>query len=231
VVLESADGAGAAPPPPPPAPIDLVYDPDTGSWRAPQQATGALPKLPAAAGTPKQSLSTPKLSGTEHLPEGFEEEAIARLDNEGLEAEGELLSDLTSHGNAPRIRAATGIGGESAHTAPQSAMRSVPGYDPRAALTRILNRVTHRGFDDPWKADFQKLARETGDTTITVQKLFDTVEKAALGNPHFRPGEAKSVVELLRDELFVQHGLSPTDLVRLPYSKIGAARGRAPRRP
>jgi RHS repeat-associated protein len=177
---------------------------------------------PSPAAAPKQGSSTPKPSGTGHLPEGFEKEAVAQLEKGALKSEGEMLSDLTSHGNASRVRAATGAVGESAHTAPQAAMRTHPGYDPQAAITRILNRVTHRGFDNPWKAEFQKLARGTGDTTITAQKLFDTVKKAALGNPHFRPGEAKSVVQMLSDELFVQQGLKPTDLVRLPYSKAAA---------
>jgi Domain of unknown function (DUF4157) len=40
----------AAPPAPPPAVIDLVYDPDTGSWRAPQAAAGALPPGPQPQG-------------------------------------------------------------------------------------------------------------------------------------------------------------------------------------
>jgi RHS repeat-associated protein len=180
----------------------------------------AEPDEPAAPpkAAPKQGSSSPKSSGQGKLPEGFADEAAAQIDKGGLKAEGKMLDDLTSHGNASRVKAATGIKGQSAHVAPRSGMRDLPGYNPRDAITRILNKTTHSGFDNPWKAVFQRVARQIGGKTITAQEFFDTVSKAALSNPHFTPEEARSMIGLLRDELFMQQGLHPTDPVRLPYS-------------
>ena len=59
----------------------------------------------------------------------------------------------------------------------------------------------------------------TGDKQITAQELFDVVSDAARNNPDFSPEEANSVIELLRDELFVQLGLTPDSMVRAPYSR------------
>jgi hypothetical protein len=52
-----------------------------------------------------------------------------------------------------------------------------------------------------------------------VGDYFNVMRDAIGNNPHFSNAEANSMVELLRDELFVQHGLSETDMLRLPYSK------------
>jgi hypothetical protein len=98
-------------------------------------------------------------------------------------------------------------------------MRNVAGYDPRAALTRLLDSTAHGGFDDYWKSVFRQMATSSGETKIAVRDYFNTMRDAIGNNPHFTTGEATSMVEWLRDELYVQHGLRDDDLLRLPYSK------------
>lgn len=98
-------------------------------------------------------------------------------------------------------------------------MRDVAGYNPRAALTRLLDAAAHRGFDDYWKSVFRQMANSSGESTIAVRDYFNTMRDAIGSNPHFTTAEANSMVELLRDELFVQHGLRDNDLLRLPYSR------------
>jgi hypothetical protein len=59
----------------------------------------------------------------------------------------------------------------------------------------------------------------SGQKTISVKDYFRVMSDAIKNNPHFTAEEAKSMIDLLKDELFVQHGLKDTDKLRLPYSK------------
>jgi len=153
------------------------------------------------------------------IPDEYFDEALSRIDQGELRASGAHLTDLTSHAQSSAARAERGVSGQSAHISARSAMRTVPGYDPRAALTRLLDATTHRGFDDYWKRVFRQMARTSGESTISVRDYFNVMRDAIGSNPHFTNAEANSMLELLRDELFVQHGLSEDDLLRLPYSK------------
>jgi RHS repeat-associated protein len=167
------------------------------------------------------SQSSPEPNSTQIPPEYFDE-AMTRIDEGELQASGAHLQDLTNHAQSSAARAERGIAaqsGQSAHVSARSAMRNVPGYDPRAALTRLLDSTPHRGFDDNWKRVFRQMANASGDTEIAVGDYFNVMRDAIGNNPHFSNAEANSMVELLRDELFVQHGLSETDMLRLPYSK------------
>lgn len=167
-------------------------------------------------GSPQGSPPEPQSS---RVPDEAIDEMIAKIDQGGLQASGAHLSDLTSHAQSPAAKAERGLTGQSSHVSAQSAMRTVPGYDPRAAITRILDVATHRGFDDYWKGVFRGMARTSGQSTITVREYFNVMRDAIGNNPHFTNAEANSMVELLRDELNVQHGLRDDDVVRLPYSK------------
>lgn len=97
-------------------------------------------------------------------------------------------------------------------------MPNVPGYNPRASITRLLDSVRHRGFDDYCKRVFGQMANASGETQISVRDYWNTMHDAIGANPHFSTEEANSMVELLRDELYVQYGLRDTDMLRLPYS-------------
>src|SRR5262249_24138485 len=177
--------------------------------------TAAEVKTEAAA------LTKVETSAARVPPEYFDQ-AISRIDQGELKASGAHLNDLTSHAQSAAARAErglTGVTGQSAHISAQSAMRNLPGYNPRAALTRLLDATTHQGFDDYWKQVFRQMANASGESSISVSDYFNVMRDAIGNNPHFSTAEANSMVELLRDELFVQHGLAETDLLRLPYSK------------
>lgn len=156
------------------------------------------------------------------VPDEYFDDAMRSIDQGNLQPSGAHLDDLTSHAQSSAARAERGIpaaSGQSAHISARSAMRNVAGYDPRAALTRLLDSTAHRGFDDYWKAVFRSMARTSGESTITVREYFNVMRDAIGNNPHFSNAEANSMLELLRDELFVQHGLRDDDLLRLPYSQ------------
>ncbi len=158
---------------------------------------------------------------TDKLPDEFVDDAIKAVDDDKLKASGAHIDDLTNHRQSRTARKERGISsedGQSAHVSAQAAMRNVKDYNPKDALTRLLDKTTHRGFDDYWKSEFRKLVAK-GDKTITVKDYFDIMSDAAKNNIHFTLDEAASMIELLRDELYVQHGLRDGDLLRLPYSK------------
>jgi hypothetical protein len=157
-------------------------------------------------------------TNSSHIPEEYFVEAIESIDQGKLQASGAHLNDLTNHAQSRAARTERGITGQSTHISARSAMKGVATYDPKAALTRILSEKTHRGFDDYWKHEFRKMAN-SGGNKITVRDYFNTMCDAIRNNRYFSPLEANSMVELLRDELYVQHGLKDSDLLRLPYSK------------
>jgi RHS repeat-associated protein len=157
----------------------------------------------------------------DRIPDDVIDEALERIDR-GEFTSSAMLDDLTNHAQSRAARAQAGLNGttgQSAHISPQSAMRDLPQYDPRAAITRLMDQTRHRGFDDFWKRVFQARWHRTKDPTITAGELFEIVSDAARNNPHFTPDEAASIIELLRDELFVQMGLNYDSLLRAPYSR------------
>ena len=133
-------------------------------------------------------------------------------------AEGALI-ELQEHGAARAIRGDAGVSGrdvQSMHLAPQAAMKGVPGYDPREALTAFGKTDDHRSIDAHWRAEFQTRANQ-GQTTITAQDLFDTVSDS-IRQGTFSDAEKQSLILRLQDELFVDRGLAPNSQLRLPYS-------------
>ena len=123
-----------------------------------------------------------------------------------------------------RNRQEIGVSGkdvESGHLLPQAVGKKVVGYNADHALTRLLKKSTHASMDAPWKADF-KAMRAAGKTTATAQEVFDTVANAIQKAPEIEPGEKMSLIAALTDEMFMQHGLKPDDLLDLPYPNIKA---------
>lgn len=156
---------------------------------------------------------------TESLSDAFVDESLERIEQGHFESEGTLLSDLIGHSKAKDARAESGLSDyQSAHISARSAMRDLEGYDPNAAITRLMNPDAHKAFDSYWKSEFQRRSG-AGEKTLLVSEYFEVMEVAIRKNPHFTKGEAESMVELLKDELFSQHQLKPGDILRLPYSK------------
>lgn len=110
-------------------------------------------------------------------------------------------------------------GAQGAHVTPQSAAR---GYlDPNDLVARMM--VTGKGhqhtvFDAHWQATFRQIRQATGRTTTTAQEVFDVVSDAMCNSGAFSPAEAETMVQLLRSELFLTHGLSPNSPMRMPGS-------------
>jgi hypothetical protein len=151
------------------------------------------------------------------LPPGYVDDALAAIDDDALVASGEPV-ELTNYAQAPAAKLQSGLTDtQAAHVSARSAMRIVAGYNPRAALVRLLSKAAHAGFDDYWKAVFRSMTKTSGNT-ISVGDYFNVMRDAIGNNPYFTTGEANSMVELLRDELYVQYGLKDADKVRLPYS-------------
>lgn len=138
-----------------------------------------------------------------------------------VQAEGDI-TQLQPHAAATQNRTELGVSGrqvQSAHGAPQSAMRGVPGYDPDAALTRLMDRSTHTGMDQYWKQTFQAM-RRSGQTQATAREVYDIVAESIRRAPGLAAGERNSLIARLSDEMFVEFGLSPTDTMTLPYPNI-----------
>ena len=135
------------------------------------------------------------------------------------------LVEFGRHGSARTNRTAAGLQGhESGHVAPQAVMKQAPDYNPRDALTRFLDPANHRGMtgmDHFWKNDFDALraARMAGapgkQPQATVQELHDIVANA-IRRSSLPPGEKRSLIARLSDEMFVESGLSPTQLLNIP---------------
>lgn len=126
---------------------------------------------------------------------------------------------LIGHGSAREARGALGLSGrvwESAHGGGRSIMRTVSGYDPNAALTRLLPRNVHREMDRFWQAEARSL-RAQGRTSWTAQEAFDATARSINRTTGLTEAEKFTHIQRLRDEMFVEWGLSELTPVRLPF--------------
>ena len=105
------------------------------------------------------------------------------------------------------------------HEAPQSVMKSVSGYNPDDALTKLGERSLHSGMDAYWKQTFQDM-RRAGRTTATAKEIYDVVAESIRRAPVLPQGDKNSLVLRLQDEMFVEYGLKPADVLPLPYPNI-----------
>jgi hypothetical protein len=130
--------------------------------------------------------------------------------------------ELQPHGAATETRKALGVSGkqvQSAHGAPQSVMERVAGYNPNRALTRLLDRGVHSGMDEFWKKTFQSM-RSAGRSNATAQEVHDIVAESIRRAPSLSIGEKNSLIARLSDEMFVEFGLKPDDVLDLPYPNL-----------
>jgi hypothetical protein len=126
------------------------------------------------------------------------------------------------HAGATRNRQALGVSGkdvQSGHLAPQSVMKPVPGYNPGQALTKLLDKAVHTGMDQYWKETFQAM-RAAGRTEATAQEIHDVVAESIRRAPGLAPGDKSSLIARLTDEMFVEFGLRPGDMLDLPYPNL-----------
>jgi hypothetical protein len=171
-------------------------------------------------------VATSKASGGQGTStdgyEGFQK----MLHEEGavgnIEPAGNMIQ-LGEHGGASRNRARLGVSGadvQSAHVAPQGLMKQAPNYNPNHALTRLMENTNHTGMDHLWKHEFDALRdarRAAGQpTTATVQEVNDVIARAIDRAPGLPPGEKKSLIARLQDEVFKESGFNPTDVVEIP---------------
>jgi hypothetical protein len=129
---------------------------------------------------------------------------------------------LQPHGSASTARKALGQSGkqvQSAHGAPQSVMKKVPGYSPRTALTKLMDKASHSGMDAYWKRTFRSM-RAAGRQRATAQEIFDVVAESINRAPSLAAGEKSSLIARLTDEMFMESGLTPTDMLDLPYPNV-----------
>ena len=130
---------------------------------------------------------------------------------------------LHPHGAATDARKALGVSGkdvQSAHGAPRSVMKGVGGYNPNNALAKLLDTAVHSGMDQFWKDTFMAM-RRAGRTNATAQEIHDIVAESIRRAPGLSAGEKGSLVARLTDEMFVESGLKPGDVLDLPYPNIG----------
>jgi len=128
--------------------------------------------------------------------------------------------ELIAHATAGRARAARGLGGrlwESAHGIGQSIMRFVRGYDPEAALTRLLPRRVHREMDRFWQREARRLVAK-GEISWTAKEAFDATAESIRRTTSLTAKERISHIQRLHDEMFVEWGLQESEKVRLPFS-------------
>jgi len=161
-----------------------------------------------------------KTPNNTQVPDEYFDEAARTMGEDTLQRpQGALLQDLTRYGDAPAARKELGTAAQGAHFTPQSAVRDLPGFSPRNTMVRMLGKVVHSGMDSRWLSDLMRRWFTTGQKTISAGELFDTVSAAIRANPHFSPGEAQSMIELLEDELRINYGLKPGDPTRAPFSR------------
>jgi len=183
-----------------------------------EAATGKL-----ASGEATREAASLTASGGAAIERDEFAEFQTMLEQEGATGEvssGEL-TQLQPHGRTPEYRKVQGVTGkkvQSAHLAPQSVMKGVAGYNSRSALTRLMQRDVHTGMDHYWKQTFIRM-RSAGQTRATAQAIHDVVAESIRAAPGLSEGAKTSLVARLTDEMFVEYGLKPTDLLDLPYAR------------
>jgi hypothetical protein len=131
---------------------------------------------------------------------------------------GERL-DLLEHRNAPRIRKKYSIPGnkaQSMHDAPQSAMRDLPNWEAGTSFTVLGESEVHSSINAGWKREFQAMGKN-GPSHIPAKQLEDVVGRS-INESALRPEQQVALKQRLKDELYLDYGLTEDSLVRRPYS-------------
>jgi hypothetical protein len=75
--------------------------------------------------------------------------------------------------------------------------------------------------DEYWKQSFRAM-RGAGRTQAKAQEIYDIVAESIRRAPGLSAGEKNSLIARLSDEMFVEYGLQPNDVLDLPYANIPA---------
>lgn len=204
--------------------VDAKATATAGSPAAPRDAIPAPPGRPPSKplGPPPEKSAKASAEATPLFSADDIAQAFDGTETGGLKAVGDLIQ-LGPHGAASRNRQEIKVSGrdvESGHLAPQAVMKNnVVDYNAEHALTILLKKIDHKGMDASWKKDF-KAMRAAGETTATAQTIFDAVANSIRKAPGLKLGQKNSLVAALTDEMFMQRGLKPTDLLELPYPNV-----------
>jgi hypothetical protein len=107
---------------------------------------------------------------------------------------------------------------EAAHAAPRSAMRGVPGYDPKEAFTNFLQHDPHYSMDAGWKSEFQAM-QARGQSTAPAGEVFEIIKKSIQSSKGLTQSAKDSEIARLQVEMFIELGLDPSDVIPLPYPR------------
>jgi hypothetical protein len=177
-------------------------------------------ETPEATPAPQPVFGPPAPSRTPETELAEFQEMVRQEGGGPVRPTGEPV-ELLPYARARQTRQALGLGPdvEAAHGLPRAVGRGVPGYDPKAAVTTLQQRVLHTELDRPMKDAFQTMRRQ-GATTATGQQIFDTVADSIRRSP-LSPQVSESLIARLSDEMWVEFGMSPGTQYPLPYPNIG----------
>jgi hypothetical protein len=126
------------------------------------------------------------------------------------------------HSTAPVVRDVLGTSGaqsNSAHIAPTSFVRGVPGYGRGRALTTGLDPTVH-GLFDSWKA-WARAQRRAGRTECTVGELYQQMIADIARIPETSmPQRTKNALAWRLEQEFRELGLTMDSTLELPYRNI-----------
>ena len=120
--------------------------------------------------------------------------------------------------NMERKKELLGLKLEAAHGASQKAMGKLLHYEGKDALTVLLPRKIHRQMDSFWKKKARLLVKK-GRKDWTVQEMFEATVESIKKTKGLSEAEKFSLIERLKDEIFIDYGLKSGDILKLPYSK------------
>ncbi len=115
------------------------------------------------------------------------------------------------------FREGPGSAVQSAHQIPSSAARDLAGYSRSKAVTSLMPRQFHGAFDAGWK-NWSHAQVAAGRTTVTVEEFLRVLEQSVEAVPQLRGRTADTMTWLFQIEAYGTLGLSPTDLLRIPFS-------------
>lgn len=197
-----------------------------GGGRRPRPPNVTRPQAPTGASAPKPRPAG--RTGRPRAPVGQAAEAsdVAKNIAEAKEKfvfgdqPGQISAEVGIHKDASATRKAQGVSGkvvQSAHVTPSSILRSLEDYLRREAPTMLIDTLKHRAFDKNILGWFRN-QRRLGRVEISVEELqhamVDAIEKAPLSN-----GQKGALFDLFLEEVYQNHGLSPSDKLPLPYKR------------
>ena len=233
---------GPSPSPAPPRPSAPAPEPAPSPSPAPPRPPAPAPEpAPTAPAVRRFDLTEPTLTTDEvfarigdelaHLPAAAPSgtgpaAAVADARAAGLTgpwgAPGTADLAVQRHAEAPAVRGAYGVSGaqvQSAHAGPTSFLRDVPGYSRRDALTVLLPAGVHAAFDQHWK-DWAIARRRAGDTQVSTAQLYAAMLTAVDRIPLLDQTTRNTIAWVIHRELFYDLGLTPGDLLTLPYPNV-----------